>query len=143
MSTPSTAEPDEHEVLFQELVEIARTLGLEVRSERFQNAGPVSGALCRLRGREIILLDQSAPSYERAHTVAAILGRYADAPIPLGSSAWRLVRKAARQRTLGDVRVPVIEFMQPPIPRKRGKPGIRTCTSGVEPPKARKTRPRR
>ncbi len=143
VSAASTPEPDEHEVLFLELVEIARTLGLVVRAERFQNAGPVSGALCRVRGEQVILLDQSAPSYERAHTVAAVLSRFANAPITLGSAAWRLVRKAGRQRKAGEVRVPVIELMQPPIPRKRGKPGIRTCQSGVEPPKSRKNRPRR
>ncbi|MGE0321671.1 MAG: hypothetical protein AB7S68_05170 [Polyangiaceae bacterium] len=143
MSAASTPEPDEHEVLFEELVAIARSLGLEVRSERFQSSGPVSGALCRLRGKQIILLDQGAPSYERAHTVAAVLSRYPAAPLTLGGPAWRLVRKAGRERKAGEVRVPVIEFMQPPIPRKRGKPGIRTCSSGIEPPKSRKTRPRR
>lgn len=101
VSAASTPEPDEHEVLLMELVEVARLLGLEVRSERFESAGPVSGALCRVRGKQIILLDRGAPSYERAHTVAAVLSRYAEAPIAMGSAAWHLVRRAGRQRKAG------------------------------------------
>jgi len=132
--------PDRHEALFVELVAAARNLGIEVRMEAFRQAGPVSCALCRLRGRDVVLLDRGAPSYERAHAMASVLSRFEHAPIALGSAAWLLVRRTQLSRIQLNrapaPRVQVIELLEPPIPRRRGKPSIRPCKSGIERPRA-------
>jgi hypoxanthine phosphoribosyltransferase len=60
--------------LLDELLELARSLGIDVRHvESCQERG---GALVRLKGREVLFLDDSADSSERIEAVAgALAGR--------------------------------------------------------------------
>jgi len=58
------------------LVETAKSLGIEVRLVDTAGSGKDGGALVRLKGREIIFLDVSAPIADRVETVArALAGR--------------------------------------------------------------------
>ncbi len=58
------------------LVEIAKSLGIEIRLVDTAGNARDGGALVRLKGREIIFLDVSAPLADRADTVArALAGR--------------------------------------------------------------------
>lgn len=135
MSDASLGTLDGHEQVFLELVAAARILGIEVRVEPFRQAGPISCALCRLRGRDVVLLDQGAPSYERAHAMASVLSRFEHAPIALGSAAWQLIRRSSVIRPPAPP-IAVIDLLEPPIPRRRGKPSIRAAKSGIERPRS-------
>ncbi|SRR5713226_5676863 len=61
--------------LCNELVAIARTLGVEVRLEPFSTAATSGGGLCTLRGRALILIDQQAPLSTRVEVLARALAR--------------------------------------------------------------------
>ena len=65
--------------LLEELTLAARKVGIEVRTERFDAAFPdgrsARGGLCTLRGRRVIVVDQSAPLPDRIAIVAGALGR--------------------------------------------------------------------
>ncbi len=55
------------------LVDVARSLGMEVRLVDTAGAGRDGGALVRLKGREIVFLDVSAPLADRIDAVAGVL----------------------------------------------------------------------
>jgi hypothetical protein len=61
---------DQH--LFDELLQAAEKLGVEVRMEPFQTPATKGGGLCILRGEKLVLIDQSAPLTDR---IFASLGR--------------------------------------------------------------------
>ncbi len=61
--------------LFNELVAVARTLGVEVRLEPFSTAATSGGGLCTLGGRTLIVIDQRAPLSTRVEVLARALAR--------------------------------------------------------------------
>jgi UDP-N-acetylmuramate dehydrogenase len=69
---PETRGVDEHE-LFEELVRLARSLGVEVRVERFETPPARGGGRCVVDGRELVLLDARATPADRVETLAAAL----------------------------------------------------------------------
>jgi len=63
----------EHEWLLLELLSAADKLGIEVRSEPFETGGTSAGGICKLRGRELILIDAKASVPDRAAALATVL----------------------------------------------------------------------
>lgn len=61
--------------LFDELVAVARRLGVEVRLEPFSTAPTSGGGLCTLGGRALIVIDHQAPLATRVEVLARALAR--------------------------------------------------------------------
>jgi hypothetical protein len=62
--------------LLDELLRAARTLGVEVRIERFETPAAGGGASCVLRGAHLILIDAGAPVVDRAKALARALSSF-------------------------------------------------------------------
>lgn len=114
--------------LLDELHDAAGKLGIEVRREPF-GARSVGGAggLCRLRGRDVILLDSGASLTEQSAALAEALARFDLEQISLAPQAREFV-ETARKR---------VQWREsPPAPRApprdnvkplpRAKPGVRS-----------------
>ena len=61
--------------LFNELVAVARKLGVEVRLESFSTVTTTGGGFCTLGGRALILIDDHAPLSTRVEALARALAR--------------------------------------------------------------------
>jgi len=85
------------EALCEELKEVARRLGVQVREEvllREVGYHARSGA-CRVRGEDMIFLDRSLPAAERIHLlVNALAGRDLE-PFYLSPALRRLLERAS------------------------------------------------
>lgn len=66
--------PEDHPLL-ERLKEIAAASGLEVREERLHRevGYQVRSGLCRVEGREVLLLDKNATAGERVEVLLAVL----------------------------------------------------------------------
>ncbi len=66
------------EALCEELKEVARRLGVQVREETLlREVGyRVRSGACRVRGEEVIFLDRSLPPAERVHVLVEELGSH-------------------------------------------------------------------
>jgi hypothetical protein len=84
--------------LLEELLGVARKLGVEVRMQPFRAAVRSAGGLCRLRGRIIVLIDQHADPYEKARTLADALGEFDLEQVYLAPEARALVESARARR---------------------------------------------
>jgi hypothetical protein len=85
------------ERLLDELLTVARRLGIEVRVEAFHGGIRTSGGLCRLRGRVLVLIDQRLGVFERTRTLADALSELDIDGIYLTPEARRFI-EAARER---------------------------------------------
>src|SRR6266851_7696599 len=62
---------DQH--LFEELLQAAERLAVEVRIEPFETPATMGGGLCVLRGEKLVLIDQRAPLPDRIRALARAL----------------------------------------------------------------------
>ena len=62
---------DQH--LFEELLQAAERLGVEVRIEPFETPATMGGGLCVVRGEKLVLIDQRAPLPDRIRALARAL----------------------------------------------------------------------
>ena len=84
--------------LLEELLSVARKLGLEVRIQPFHGGLRSAGGLCRLRGRLLVILDQRADEFEKGRVLAEALGTFDIERIYLAPEARALVEKARARR---------------------------------------------
>ena len=108
--------PVEPARLYDALLAVAHKLGVEVRVERLLVRSARAGGLCRLRGRQVVLLDDGASTVERNAALAEALSLLDVDGIFMPPEA-RLVLEAARRAT------PVPTLAAELMP----KPGLRTC----------------
>ncbi len=59
-----------------ELIGVAKKLGIEIRVEPIRIPNRSFGGLCRLRGRQILVLDQKSSFADRAGTLAEALTQF-------------------------------------------------------------------
>ncbi len=64
------------QALLDELLRVARGLGVRVRTEWFETPASGGGASCVLRGEALILLDERAPLRDRVTALARALGAH-------------------------------------------------------------------
>jgi hypothetical protein len=60
--------------LLEELLAIARKVGVEVKTQHLRVPIRSAGGLCRVNGKQVILLDGRAEAFERAAALAEALG---------------------------------------------------------------------
>jgi len=63
----------DHQLLFDDLLRAAKSLGVSIRVERFETPPAAGGGSCVLRGEPLILLDARAPLLERIVVLARAL----------------------------------------------------------------------
>ena len=102
--------------LYDALLAVAHKLGVEVRVERLLVEGVRAGGLCRLHGRQVVLLDDRASTVERNAAFAEALSLLDVDGIFMPPEA-RLIVEAARRA------LPVPTLAAELLP----KPGLRTC----------------
>ena len=67
---------NENTVLGQ-LEELAHSLGIETRNESIKKEAPFSpGGLCRLKGKYLLILNSSATTKDKIHTLAESVNRF-------------------------------------------------------------------
>jgi hypothetical protein len=67
---------DENALLSQ-LKELARSLGIEVRSEPIKKAGSFSpGGFCQLKGKYLVILNSTASNEDKIETLAKAVTRF-------------------------------------------------------------------
>ena len=66
-----------NETLLQELIAVAKKLDIEVRTEKLlREVGyRARSGRCRVKGRELIIIDRDAPAAEQVDFLAAELGK--------------------------------------------------------------------
>ncbi len=63
--------------LLGHLEELAHTLGIQIRYEILEGETPFqSGGLCRVQGKQYIIVNSLATTGEKANTLARALGRF-------------------------------------------------------------------
>jgi hypothetical protein len=77
--------------LLDELVQAAKRLGVEVRSEPFETPAAMGGGLCVLRGEHLVLIDQRAPLADRLRALAQALGDLGSEAVYMAPEARELV----------------------------------------------------
>lgn len=100
--------------MLDDLTRVAESVGLEIQRRALRGTHPSLGGLCRLPGRNVVLLSSKATPLERCTVLAAALAELGHATHPgLGSESRVLVERRGR---------PVSE---PTTPGKRGaRPGL-------------------
>ena len=84
--------------LMDELLSVARKLGLQVHIEPFVTPGVLAGGLCWVRGRHLILIDENASPVEQTGAMAEALSTFCLEGVYMAPEARRAV-EAARQRS--------------------------------------------
>jgi hypothetical protein len=102
--------------LYDALLSVALKLGVEIRVERLLVDSQRAGGLCRLRGRQLVLLDDRSSTVERSAALAEALSELDLEGIYMPPEA-RLVVEAARRAA------PAPTLAAELLP----KPGLRTC----------------
>ena len=90
--------------LLDELVQVARRLGVEVRSEPFETPAAMGGGLCVVRGSHLVLIDQRAPLADRLRALARALGDLGSEAVYMPPEARDLVDRLRPRATPGPVR---------------------------------------
>jgi hypothetical protein len=85
------------ERLLDELLSVARRLGIQVRVQPFRGGIRSGGGLCRLRGRILVLIDQRLGVYERTRTLADALSELDVEGVYLTPQARRIIEDAQRR----------------------------------------------
>lgn len=86
--------------LLDELVQAARRLGVEVRTEPFETPAATGGGLCLVRGAHLVLIDQRAPLADRLRALARALGDLESEAVYMAPEARELVERARPGRRL-------------------------------------------
>jgi hypothetical protein len=103
------------ERLFEELLAVARAVGLEVRSLPLKGNRPGVGGLCTIKGKAVVILNSLTSAIERTTALAdALSGRnFDDLEMPHQVRGFIQGRARTRSRLL--------------LPQKRPGPGLRTA----------------
>ncbi|HMH77273.1 MAG TPA: hypothetical protein VK547_11650 [Candidatus Udaeobacter sp.] len=80
--------------LLDELVQAAKRLGIEVRSEPFETPAALGGGLCVVRGEHLVLIDQRAPLADRLRALARALGDLGSEAVYMAPEARELVDRS-------------------------------------------------
>jgi hypothetical protein len=94
LASPASIEyhrPVDPQQLLDELVQAARRLGVEVRSEPFETPAAMGGGLCLVRGAHLVLIDQRAPLVDRLGALARALGNLGSEAVYMAPEARELV----------------------------------------------------
>jgi hypothetical protein len=114
-----------------ELIGVARKLGIEVRSQPIRIPSRSFGGLCRLHGRQVLLLDQKSSVADRVGTIAEALSQFEREldGVYLTPEARRMIEvaraklqfQASRElrQVVGGTRAPNVQVLARP------KPGVR------------------
>ena len=88
----------EPRALLDELVQAARRLGVEVRSEPFETPAAMGGGLCVVRGAQLVLIDRRAPLVDRLRALARALGDLGSDAVYMAPEARELVERSRAAR---------------------------------------------
>ncbi|MFO7177685.1 MAG: hypothetical protein DIU78_003195 [Pseudomonadota bacterium] len=103
------------DALLEELLRVARAIGLEVRTMPLRGAQGSAGGLCTLKGRPVVILNAQVSAIEKCTVLAdALSGRTLD-EIEMPPLVRGFIR--ARERTRSRIL----------LPRKRPGPGLAAC----------------
>lgn len=114
-----------------ELIGVARKIGIEVRTQPIRIPSRSFGGLCRLRGRQVLLLDQRSSHADRVGTLAEALSQFPqelegvfmtpEARQVVDSARAKLEYAASRElrHAAGAARPPNVQMLARP------KPGVR------------------
>ena len=91
--------------LLEELVQAARRLGVEVRSEPFETPAAMGGGLCFVRGSHLVLIDQRAPLPDRLRALARALGDLGSEAVYMPPEVRDLVDRSRPREAPAPVRV--------------------------------------
>ncbi|HXA96165.1 MAG TPA: hypothetical protein VN323_11440 [Candidatus Dormibacteraeota bacterium] len=80
--------------LLDELLQAAKRLGVEVRSEPFETPAAAAGGLCVVRGENLVLIDQRAPLVDRVRALARALVELESESVYMAPEARELVEAA-------------------------------------------------
>ena len=114
--------------LVDELSHIARKLCIEVRVEHMRLPTHSSGGLCRLKGRQVLLLDSKSSVIDRAGALAEALARFDISAIEMSDDTRVVIENAhARQARLASGAA--TPSTPPPTVHTllRPKPSLRRC----------------
>jgi hypothetical protein len=100
--------------VLDDLTRVAESVGLEIQRRALRGTHPSLGGLCRLPGRNVVLLSAKATTLERCTLLAAALADLGHATHPgLGSESRLLVERRGRP------------LSSPKAPEKRpARPGL-------------------
>jgi len=83
--------------MLAELMQVAQSAGLEVRSRVLRGSHPTLGGLCRLDGRRVVLLSSKATPLEQCAVLAQALAELGRGDHPgLGAASRALVERRGR-----------------------------------------------
>lgn len=114
-----------------ELIGVARKIGIEVRIQPIRIPSRSFGGLCRLRGRQVLLLDQKSSPADRVGTLAEALSQFEREleGVFLTPEARQVVEAARAKLEFShsrELRQAAGALRPPPVPMiSRPKPGIR------------------
>jgi hypothetical protein len=80
--------------LLDELLQAAKRLGVQVRSEPFETPAAAAGGLCVVRGENLVLIDQRAPLVDRVRALARALVELESESVYMAPEARELVEAA-------------------------------------------------
>lgn len=86
--------------LLDELIQAARRLGVEVRSEPFETPAAMGGGLCLVRGAHLVLVDLRAPLADRLGALARALRDLESDAVYMAPEARELVDRSRRDPRL-------------------------------------------
>jgi hypothetical protein len=109
------------ERLFEELLAVARAVGLEVRSLALRGSGSSAGGLCTIKGQVVVILDSRKSAIDRTTTLAdALSGRdLINVTMPYQVRGFIEARTRTRSRLL--------------LPQRRPGPGLAACGTRRKP----------
>ncbi len=116
--------------LVDELMGVARKLGIEVRVVPLRGPTRSAGGLCRLNGKQMLLLDQKSSAIDRAGALAEALAGLDDLENVFMAPEARELVHVARVRALRLASGPTRPSSMPPSPIRtlvRAKPGVRAA----------------
>jgi hypothetical protein len=114
-----------------ELIGVARKIGIDVRVQPIRIPNRSFGGLCRLRGRQVLVLDQRSSFVDRVGTIAEALSQFEREldGVFLTPEARRMVDAARAKLEFAASREYRVAAGAPPMAevevRTRAKPGVR------------------
>ena len=106
--------------VLEDLTRVAESVGLEIQRRALRGTHPSLGGLCRMPGRQVVLLSVKATALERCTLLAAALAELGHATHPgLGAESRALVERRGKP------------LAEPKAPEKRhARPGLAGLGSG-------------
>jgi hypothetical protein len=101
--------------VLDDLTRVAESVGVEIHRRQLRGTHPSSGGLCRLPGRNLVLLSSKATPLEHCTVLAAALAELGHVAHPaLGAESRRLVERRGRPPP----------SMENPKPKRPGLAGL-------------------